>query len=136
MFKHSISLENYILQNSLKERRQFTKLKICAHSLAVETGQYSKPKIPVESRLCQHCNQGVIETEYHIVMALLEDAERTTVFFSKQTVKYENIEDGVTCRPRKHYELLWDITSRKLSRKFDSNSAHHNFYRQLIAREQ
>ena len=70
MFKHSISLENYILQNqnSLKERRHFTKLRISAHSLAVETGRYSKPKIPVESRLCQHCNQGVIENEYHMVM--------------------------------------------------------------------
>ena len=68
MFRHSISLENYILQNSLKERTQFTKLRISAHSLAVETVRYSKPKIPVESRLCQHCNQGVIETEYHKVM--------------------------------------------------------------------
>ena len=68
MFKHSISLENYILQNSLKERRHFTKLRISAHSLAVETGRYSKPKTPVESRLCQHCNQGVIENEYHMVM--------------------------------------------------------------------
>ena len=68
MFQHSISLENYILQNSLKERRHLTKLRISAHSLAIKTGRYSKPKIPVVSRLCQHCNQGAIEIEYHMVM--------------------------------------------------------------------
>lgn len=51
-FKQDFKIENYILSLPLKVRRNFTKLRISSHRLAVETGRYSKPKTPREERLC------------------------------------------------------------------------------------
>ena len=47
-------------------RRNFSKLRISAHNLAIETGRYSKPNItPLDKRLCFHCKK--VETEYHFL---------------------------------------------------------------------
>ena len=47
-------------------RRNFTKMRISAHNLAIETGRYAKPiEIPKEKRVCFHCKQP--ETEFHLI---------------------------------------------------------------------
>ena len=59
-------MENYILQQPLDKRRNFTKFRISAHNLAIETGRYTKPiKTPVNKRACFHCKQ--IENEFHVI---------------------------------------------------------------------
>ena len=61
-FKKSFELENYLLQFPTHIRRNFSKLRISAHNLAIETGRYTKPvQTPIEKRTCFHCNE--IETE-------------------------------------------------------------------------
>jgi hypothetical protein len=45
-FKKNFVLENYIALTSLEKRRDFTKLRISAHKLHIESGRYYKPKIP------------------------------------------------------------------------------------------
>ena len=41
-------------------------MRISAHSLAIETGRYTKPiETPKDKRLCFHCKE--IETEYHFI---------------------------------------------------------------------
>ena len=36
--------------------------------LAVETGRYRTPKVPLGERVCKLCNNGKVETEFHFVM--------------------------------------------------------------------
>ena len=67
-FKKYFAMENYIIQNKLSYRRNFSKLRVSAHKLAIETGRYSKKPIPEEERLCIFCNRNDIENEYHFVM--------------------------------------------------------------------
>ena len=35
--------------------------------LAVETGRYRTPKVPLGERVCKLCNDGKVETEFHFV---------------------------------------------------------------------
>ena len=65
-FKKSFELENYLLQFPTHIRRNFSKLRISAHNLAIETGRYSKPHAtPIEKRICFYCKQ--VETEFHFI---------------------------------------------------------------------
>ena len=61
-------MENYILQNNLRTRQNFTRLRISTHKLAIETGRHKRPKINVEERICVHCNQQKVEDEFHFIM--------------------------------------------------------------------
>ena len=36
--------------------------------LAVETGRYSRPQIPLNERLCKFCNTNSVENEIHFLM--------------------------------------------------------------------
>ena len=56
-FKNDFKIENYVLSCPLETRRNFTKFRISAHSLAIETGRYTKPKTPREERICTLCNR-------------------------------------------------------------------------------
>ena len=82
-FKTDFTLENYIIQFPLHIRRNLTKLRISAHSLAIETGRYSnqnsnKPT-DLEKRVCFHCNK--IESEFNLVFeCTLYDNERKLMF--------------------------------------------------------
>ena len=78
--KNSFKLENYLLQFPIWYRRNFTKLRISAHSLAIETGRYSKPiETPPSKRLCFHCKE--IETEFHFILNCpLYQAERKSLY--------------------------------------------------------
>ena len=64
-FKSTFCLENYIIKFPLQMRRNFTKLRLSAHSLAIETGRYSKPKTEIDKRICLYCK--VVEDEYHFL---------------------------------------------------------------------
>lgn len=66
-FKNSLQMENYLLFSSdLEHRREFTKLRISAHKLRIETGRHSR--IPAELRLCTNCSLQEIENERHFVL--------------------------------------------------------------------
>ena len=65
-FKKEFKLENYLLQFPSYFRRNFSKLRISAHNLAIETGRYTKPtETPREKRICFHCKE--IENEFHFI---------------------------------------------------------------------
>ena len=65
-FKHEFKLENYLLHESLENRKNLTRLRISSHKLAVETGRYIN--IALNERLCQLCECNAVEDEYHFVM--------------------------------------------------------------------
>ncbi len=62
--KESLHFETYLMTQCPKYRIAISKLRMSAHSLAVETGRH-KLQAP-EDRLCMTCN--VPETEMHHVM--------------------------------------------------------------------
>ena len=64
---HDFSLKNYLGFDIPKRIRcLLTRLRISAHSLAIETGRYSKPKAPLEERVCRFCTNNV-ESEKHFM---------------------------------------------------------------------
>ena len=48
--KKSFSLENYVSCYNIAKRRNFTKLRISSHHLAIEKGRYTRPITPREQR--------------------------------------------------------------------------------------
>ena len=84
-FKQHFSLENYLLvQKSKPVRAEFTKLRISAHKLMIESGRYHKPnKIPIEERFCMICEDGSIEDEFHFVCQCKGYNQERITFFSK-----------------------------------------------------
>ena len=69
-FKNTFNLESYLLSiKCINSRILFTKLRISAHDLLIETGRYTKPKkTPVENRLCRFCKSNNIEDEPHFIV--------------------------------------------------------------------
>ena len=67
-FKIEFGLETYL--NCLpKHLRYFlTKLRLSSHSLRIETGRYSRPKIERSQRYCELCANLELEDEYHFVI--------------------------------------------------------------------
>ena len=82
-FKKEFSIENYIIQLPLHLRRNFTKFRISAHNLAIETGRYNNTKSSNTSsndkRLCFHCK--TTESEFHFIFdCKLYENERQNLF--------------------------------------------------------
>ena len=65
-FKQNFGQETYL--SSVKEsnyRTAIARLRCSSHTLAIERGRYTRPKTPVEQRICYECN--VLEDELHFV---------------------------------------------------------------------
>jgi hypothetical protein len=61
----TFEIQKYLTFNINKYVRSFlTKLRLSAHSLAIETGRYCKPTIPANERFCKACKDKV-EDEHH-----------------------------------------------------------------------
>jgi hypothetical protein len=68
IFKQEFALENYILaEPNVAKRKEFTKLRISAHRLRIETDRYCRPKILAELRTCKLCESGEVEDEQHFI---------------------------------------------------------------------
>ena len=48
-------------------RRDLLKLRTSNHSLYVETGRYTSPKLPREERICKYCDKNEVEDEIHLI---------------------------------------------------------------------
>ena len=66
------------------ERSLITKIRISAHSLAIETGRYCKPKILANERFCKFCKDQV-EDEIHFLLhcPLYKDIRENYSIFKK-----------------------------------------------------
>ena len=55
-FKTKFELEPYLTGSiPVRKRQNLSKLRISAHTLAIETGRYTQPKTPLEQRKCSLC---------------------------------------------------------------------------------
>jgi hypothetical protein len=81
-FKSSYKIEPYLkLINDPKLRKGFTRLRISAHNLEIETGRHvrnRKKKPEVYERKCTLCSSGQVGDEYHIISCCesLEDERK------------------------------------------------------------
>ena len=65
---HDFNLKNYLSVDIPKRIRcRLTRLRISAYSLAIETRRYSKPKAPLEERVCRFCTNNVESKKYFML---------------------------------------------------------------------
>ena len=70
LFKQDYRLENYL--HVIKDRSQriaFARFRCISHHLRIETGRHSKPKLPIDERVCLYCKTGAIDNEIHFLTA-------------------------------------------------------------------
>ena len=69
-YKTDFKKEEYLGIKSISMRGAFSRLRLSAHNLHIETGRYvsKKERKPPEKRICQYCKEDVCENEYHFIM--------------------------------------------------------------------
>ena len=66
--KKEFGLEPYLAKCTNRSLRILTtKLRLSDHQLSVEVGRRKVPKVPRENRICEMCNNSLIETEFHFL---------------------------------------------------------------------
>ena len=50
-------------------RRILARFRSCSLPLAIETGRFTRPKTPLNQRLCRFCKTSAIEDETHFLIA-------------------------------------------------------------------
>ncbi len=69
LHKERLEPEPYLLQNIPRYRyRVLSKLRCGTLPLAIETGRYQMPSIPLNERICKFCDHNVIESEIHFLI--------------------------------------------------------------------
>jgi hypothetical protein len=68
-FKTVFKLESYLyVIKDFKLRKCMSKLRLSSHSLNIERGRHTKPKTPLEDRLCTVCDKSEVEDEFHFLL--------------------------------------------------------------------
>jgi len=97
VFKNSFVMEDYLSLKNEHFRKALTKLRISAHTLAIEKGRYTIPPTPAIDRICKHCPGRRIEDEYHFLMDCKKfSSERNKLFnfIEKACPQFKNIDDN------------------------------------------
>ena len=69
LYKDSVEAEPYVTcQLPRSVRRTLSQFRSGALPLAVETGRYSRPQVPLNDRLCKFCALNSVEDEIHFLM--------------------------------------------------------------------
>jgi len=64
--KHNLTFETYLSINNKSLRIAISKVRLSSHLFNIERGRWGHRKLPIENRICSHCN--VIEDEYHCLI--------------------------------------------------------------------
>ena len=97
IYKQSVKTEQYIL--SLLPRnvtRTMALFRSGSLPLAVETGRYTRPQIPLNNRLCKFCKLNDIEHETHFLMVCTLYEDIRYELFQKARQFIENFENMST----------------------------------------
>lgn len=71
--KSDFGLEEYLKILQCKSlRRNFTRLRLSAHNLRIQSERYKRMPIERQSRLCQICHKNQIEDEFHFILECSE----------------------------------------------------------------
>ncbi len=63
LFKEEFKLENYLSSTkNLNHTLDLFRFRISSHNLRIETGRYTRPKIPLNQIMCIYCTSQAVET--------------------------------------------------------------------------
>ena len=69
LFKTNYCLEPYLNLNlSKKTYSNIARFRLSSHNLKIETGRHSRPKTPIEERICDKCGSNNVEDEMHCLL--------------------------------------------------------------------
>ena len=89
IYKTSYEMEPYLyLVKNHKYRLAISKIRASSHKLEIERGRYTRPKTPVENRLCTLCK--VVENEMHFLLNCSSNKVERDALFEKIQVIYSN----------------------------------------------
>ena len=89
--KHTFGTENYLIGvKNDKFRTALTKLRSSSHTLAIESGRHSRPKVNVHERLHHVCQ--CVEDEIHFMLDCRINSDERAHFFTKVTMAYPEFE--------------------------------------------
>ena len=65
-YKSQFQIEHYVKLNMSRDQRKvLAKFRSCNLPLEIEKGRYTRPKTPLNDRICKFCNSNTIEDEAH-----------------------------------------------------------------------
>ena len=68
-FKIDMRLEPYLNYNLPKSiYTSIARFRLSSHNLNIELGRHKRPFVPAEDRICEKCNQNLVEDEFHCLM--------------------------------------------------------------------
>ena len=79
--KREYSMAEYLYTVSDKKLRStLTRYRLSGHKLMIETGRHRKTWLPLEQRLCSHCDLNQMETELHFLTECSKYTDIRTMF--------------------------------------------------------
>ena len=94
LYKNDFRTEYYVnLNMSRDQRRILSKFRACNLPLAIETGRYTRPKTPVNDRLCKFCNCNAVEDETHFLVECAFYSDLRDDVFRKALTNNSNFND-------------------------------------------
>ena len=68
-FKPSLAIEPYLfLLKNINYCRALVRFRVSSHRLQIELGRHTKPKTPIEKRICVYCDDNSIDNESHFLI--------------------------------------------------------------------
>ena len=69
-YKSQFQTKHYVKLNmSGDQRKVLAKFRSCNLPLEIEKGRYTRPKTPLNDRICKFCNSNTIEDETHLLIS-------------------------------------------------------------------
>ena len=69
LYKQELCAEAYVTVDIPRNhRRTLAQFRAGSLPLAIETGRFARPQIPLHERFCKYCTAGVVEDERHFLM--------------------------------------------------------------------
>ena len=104
--KTVFKFEDYLIDISSNElRKNLTCLRLSSHKLAIETGRYSG--IERQNRICEHCNNNFVESEYHFLLICPKYYELRLKYLPR--VAWPTINKYINMMTTKNSKLLYKI---------------------------
>ena len=82
-FKTDFVMEKYVRETPFSLRANYTRFRISAHNLAIETGRHTRPITPVEKRICGNCSSNEVEDEIHVLLRCCKYKEKRKEIFDE-----------------------------------------------------
>ena len=101
-YKFTFEMENYVKILSRQKRRNFTKLRISAHHLEIETGRYTNPSTPRSERKCKSCSLNVIGDEKHFLLVCPK-------FKDDRELMFQNLSEILTINNKSDFQTFYTL---------------------------